>query len=147
MSLNTCHPRDIDTASKMLASRRAWQNPSFLNSLSSQSDQPLINSLGHQNCIGEGRSSFRWRHKSITLDAEGTHVVLEFGASPLIFHWEGTSDAPMSFETTGNKGEEQYHGSCNGRSDFLAISASMAMGASSSSAMNTIWWWKPLKHR
>ena len=53
----------------------------------------------------------------------------------------------MSVRTMGNKGEEQYHESCNGRSDFLKISTSTTMGASSSSAMDMIWWWKPLKHK
>ena len=44
----------------------------------------------------------------------------------------------MSVGTMGNKGEKQYHRSCNGRSDILMISTSTAMGPSSSSAMDNL---------
>ena len=72
----------------------------------------------------------------MTPGAEGTHAISGVGASPCIFHWEGTSDTLISVGIMGNKGEEQYHGSCNGRSDFFAISTSTAVGISFSSAMD-----------
>ena len=43
----------------------------------------------------------------------------------------------MSVGAAKNKGEEQYHGSCNGESDTFATSTPMEMGGSSPSAMYT----------